>query len=63
MGETLAQASLFMSFTTIMKTFEVSTVPGEPKPTTEPLPAFTMSAQPFEMIVKERNSESEALAG
>jgi hypothetical protein len=54
LGETQATPALFLYFTTLLKHFEFSTMPNE-CPTTEPLPGFTLSPQPFNMKIKERN--------
>lgn len=54
MGETLANPVLFLYFTMMLKHFELSTVPGQPQPTTTPQPCFTATPYPFNMVVKLR---------
>ena len=53
MGETQATPAIFLYFTSLMQRFEISKVPGD-NPTTEPGLGFTLTPQPFDMIIKQR---------
>jgi len=54
MGETQATPVLFLYFTNLLQHFDLSQVPTEPPPTTRPVAAFTLTPQPFDMVVKIR---------
>lgn len=41
----------------LIQNFEFSTMPGKPKPTTAPHVGFAYSIQPFDMLIKLRNTE------
>ena len=53
MGETLAKMELFLFFSSLMHRFKFELPPGAEKPSTEPVPGFTLSPQPFQVIIKE----------
>jgi len=54
MGEPLAQAALFMFFTTFMKNFAIAQIPNEESPSAESLPAFTRTPKPFDVHLLDR---------
>ncbi|CAG7822951.1 unnamed protein product [Allacma fusca] len=50
LGEPLAQATVFMTFTTLMRNFKFEPVPGKPLPTTEPVFGMILAPQPYELV-------------
>ncbi|CAG7822950.1 unnamed protein product [Allacma fusca] len=55
LGETLAQTTVFMAFTTLVRNFKFEPVPNKPLPTTEPVMGIILSPQPYDLIVKARD--------
>uniref|UniRef100_A0A1B6MFM2 Cytochrome P450 n=1 Tax=Graphocephala atropunctata TaxID=36148 RepID=A0A1B6MFM2_9HEMI len=53
-GEMLARNTIFLFTTTFFEKFSISLPPGEPKPSTKPLPGFTTSPKPFNISIKSR---------
>ena len=56
LGEPLARNTFFLLATTLVKTFEFKSVPGEPLPTLEPIAGITLSPKPYEAVVELRHS-------
>jgi methyl farnesoate epoxidase/farnesoate epoxidase len=55
LGETLAQTTVFMAFTTLLRNFRFEPIPGKPLPSTEPIFGMILAPQRYEVIVKARN--------
>uniref|UniRef100_A0A1B6LKL5 Cytochrome P450 n=1 Tax=Graphocephala atropunctata TaxID=36148 RepID=A0A1B6LKL5_9HEMI len=53
-GEMMARNTIFLFITTFFEKFSISLPPGEPEPSTEPLPGFTTAPRPFKINVKSR---------
>ncbi|ODM98759.1 Methyl farnesoate epoxidase [Orchesella cincta] len=51
LGESLAQSSLFLYFTTLVMNFKFETVPGHLSPSEEPVLGFTLSPMPYNTVV------------
>lgn len=54
LGDKLAQTSLFMYVTYLLRNFTFSKIPGQPDPTTEPIFGMILATHPYDVIVKER---------
>ncbi|ODM93688.1 Methyl farnesoate epoxidase [Orchesella cincta] len=53
-GDKLAQTTLFMFLTYLLRNFSFQKIENKPDPTTEPIFGMILSPQPFDVIVKER---------
>lgn len=55
LGYQLAEASLFLYFTSLMRAYKFEQAPGRPKPSTRPQVGITYNVDPFEAKVTRRN--------
>lgn len=54
-GESLARLSIFVIFTAVMQRFKFELIPGQPKPTIEPIDGLTVAPHPFSAKVSLRS--------
>ncbi len=53
-GKNLADANLFLYFTSLMRHYTFSKVPGTRDPSVVPIPGMTSTPQPFDVQIKRR---------
>jgi cytochrome P450 len=54
-GYSLARMNYFLMFTSMIQRYRFGVVPGQAKPSTEPLPGFTFAPKPFSALLTPRN--------
>lgn len=54
LGDKLAQSSIFMFLTYLLRNFSFNKVPGLPEPTMEPIFGMILAPQPYDIVVRER---------